>query len=61
MSTTALLVVAWISALLVLRDARRHDVPAPFLWGSAVLVFWIAALPIYILCRLRVLPRSPNS
>jgi len=45
---TVLIIVALLSAAGVLRDARRHAVPAPFLWTTAVFLFWIVALPAYV-------------
>lgn len=53
-------VVPVISAIWVLNDAhnRNYSKSRCLISALAVLIFWVIALPIYILCRPRLLPPS---
>jgi len=53
MRENTLLVMAWLSALLVFADAWRARQPYGWAWALAVFGFWIVALPVYVIVRIR--------
>lgn len=52
MNTSTDFWIAFVSAALVFSDAKRRQLKHPLLWGGAVLIFWIAVLPVYLWRRL---------